>query len=741
NDGVADEDPGGDFMSGGAGQDYMEGNAGVDWMMGDDDNDDMLGGTGRINDDGPLGIDGRLDAGDFMAGGGGYDVMGGDNIVISRKLTDAGAWQLNTFNAGTVHNTRILRDVDSPDKGLVSGGDFMYGNAEDDLLYGQGGRDSMQGNEGDDFMEGNTDGDYMYGDADQDDMIGGTGEAILEDAGDDMYGGDGADVMLGDNGTIDRLLTNGLWQRTSYSPDTRADEGSAEAVTRSVSLFDVATVGTPPLTPNAALSGGDRMFGDAGRDRMWGQGNGAQLPTQQDPTDNVDNDRDGQTDEDGVWLAAGNGWLGDEMHGGDGVDDMEGNAGNDWMLGDAQQDDMIGGSSAGPDAQGKSVIGSNVRPRNVADGHDVMNGGGDDDVLLADNGRIGRDFSGSLWRRQTAAATSVPGPVDTGILASTYGPYDQAVRKTMMEKSPEGSGAWGHDWMRGDGGHDDMYGQLGNDYMEGNAGEDAMVGDLGLIVNRLEDGSRRADIRPQQPFIKDTIFEKDTLSRLVTLYAFTKGGGAEGNDIMLGGLDNDNMHGAAGNDIMNGNAGDDRLFGGDNTSVKGGAGVAGRDVMWGGADHDHLWGGYQDDYLDVNPRATDPAEWKLYGNMDNTASTPGFQGYAGIDYIYGGWDQDALQANLGNPGPVQGDRLMDWVGAYNVYYICSAAYGEYTITRSLAPGLAAFLQQMAGGDGATNTATATSSGFREVGLVFNNEAGKNSNPIHPDNPGHFTCDN
>ena len=72
------------------------------------------------------------------------------------------------------------------------------------------------------------------------------------------------------------------------------------------------------------------------------------------------------------------------------------------------------------------------------------------------------------------------------------------------------------------------------------------------------------------------------------------------------------------------------------------------------------------------------------------------------DYHYGGWDQDTLQANIGDNGPHIGDRLLDWGGSYNGYYLCPSTYGDWVSTRAIAPGLIAFLQQMSQGDGATD---------------------------------------
>jgi Ca2+-binding RTX toxin-like protein len=413
------------------------------------------------------------------------------------------------------------------------------------------------------------------------------------------------------------------------------------------------------------------------------------------------------------------------MRGGTGHDYMEGNHGSDWMFGNEDEDDLIGGNSAG-----NGIIGGAVGPKNLKDGHDIMNGDEDDDVMLSDNGTIKRAELSGQWQRINGAG------------------YNMVVRQTTMEKTAEVAAAFGNDFVLGGSGEDDMYGQGGNDYMEGNAGEDAMVGDLGLITNRLEDGSRTRTVQPQQPFLKDTIFTKDSLTRITELHATRSRDGAKtvtgafgGDDTMLGGDGNDSMHGGFGKDVMNGDgdsivsnnvltdpntatSDEDRLFGGDSD-----------DVIWGGRGHDHLYGGYGADHLDVKPRAmqgfaADPASWFTYGRVDN---------YAAIDYMYGGWDQDAMQANIGDAGPVPGDRLIDWVGAYNAYYLCPGLYGDYVATRALDPGMVEFLQALAEGDGALSPALNTSSGFQEVGMVFNNQAKSNSSPIHPDTPGHFTC--
>ena len=126
----------------------------------------------------------------------------------------------------------------------------------------------------------------------------------------------------------------------------------------------------------------------------------------------------------------------------------------------------------------------------------------------------------------------------------------------------------------------------------------------------------------------------------------------------------------------------------------------------------------------------DPLEWFAYASEENSQN---------IDYIYGGWGQDAMQADVGDTGPVPGDRLIDWAGAYNVYFLCPGLYGERVITRNHGPYIVAFLQNLAAGDGAVHVCTEGSSGFDEVAMVFSQDIAQNSHPHHPRNPGHFTC--
>jgi hypothetical protein len=101
-----------------------------------------------------------------------------------------------------------------------------------------------------------------------------------------------------------------------------------------------------------------------------------------------------------------------------------------------------------------------------------------------------------------------------------------------------------------------------------------------------------------------------------------------------------------------------------------------------------------------------------------------------------------MQANEGDNGAVEGDRLVDWSGSYNAYYLCPASYGAYVSTRQLSPSLVTYLQQQAEADGASDVTVgtrSTGSGFDELALVYQKDVKQNTKPAHPDTPAHFTC--
>jgi Ca2+-binding RTX toxin-like protein len=739
---------GNDLVEGEGGDDYLEGNSGVDTVNGGTGQDDMVGGSGR--DDGPhtppatfRRLANVLDEGDIMDGGADQDVMLGDNGSITRPGT--------TGLYGTIDRAIELYDVEkiggpavSPD---VSGDENpMVGGSGNDTMFGQGGNDRILAGDDEDYAEGNSGADTMYGGAGQDDLIGGgsandgiidadrVGDGLLD--GNDLIAGDatsdgdradegtalgnGADVTMGDNARVIKLSVGGAW---------KINEGTLD-IERSIVQFDVenANVAPAPVT----VHGDDLLYGNANDDVMRGQG-GA-----------------------------------DTMYGGAGDDDMEGNPDADLMYGQSGQDDMIGGS----------------RVANRRDSGDQMYGGPDADFQLGDNGDLVREVTGHGQYRKYVEAnpTTIVRTTtrfDVGGNPASFG------GDSMFGESGDDSqwGQDGNDTMRGGTENDDMFGELGADRMYGEAGQDAMLGDRGGLVDRLINGSP-GDPAPftisvtAPPAVAYTGFRSGTLDRRVDMRSdpnsqgtgfsaslLVKPGTTDGgDDFMLGGPGHDSLHGGAGNDIMNGESGGDILFGDD-----------GADVMWGGKGCDpaldgaaacprldfrgaqdqfvdYLFGGYGGpprsgnetaaDILDYRPRpGVDPAIWFEATSTGTGVPVADHQHHQGIDWIYGGWDRDVLQADTAGNGPNDGDRLIDWPGAYNLFTHCNSAYGGFNDVRELSPAMISFLEQLAYGLGAgptlTDVRTAAKSGFVDLAMVYTQDIKDNNGKAFSTTPGHF----
>ncbi len=433
----------------------------------------------------------------------------------------------------------------------------------------------------------------------------------------------------------------------------------------------------------------------------------------------------------------------------------------------------------------------------LRDAGDFVYGNGAQDFQLGDNGELLRllndagtsydvyaDYNPTTYKRQ-ANRFDVNAAADSGVFGNDY-----------LEGNDGDDYQWaqdGDDELHGNAHNDDMHGELGDDDMFGEAGEDAMLGDRGKITDDLIEADDPDD--PKQftittkspPFLTYTAFRPGTLHRSFDLLKDGDGdmdGDGDpvekpglrhgGSDYMRGGPDHDSMHGAFGDDLMNGDEFGDILYGDD-----------GSDVMWGGrgssdpgnADArgdndqfvDYLFGGHGGDpaknqgiitggadILDYRPRpgtnplaptegSPDPIEWFRITNTDDDTPSPSTRfnnnHHQGIDWIYGGWDRDVLQANVADNGPNPGDRLMDWNGAYNLYTHCNAAYGGYNDIRAHSPTMQNFLQQFAYATGAgaslEEVRTPGTSAYRELALVYPEDGKLNSGKAYPTTPGHF----
>jgi len=232
------------------------------------------------------------------------------------------------------------------------------------------------------------------------------------------------------------------------------------------------------------------------------------------------------------------------------------------------------------------------------------------------------------------------------------------------------------------------------------------------------------------------------ISKSVDLEPFDRGGA----DLLFGGLGNDSVHGGAGQDAISGaealpaiynspgpsglvfsgekfaafnysspfakiaahplnfdaaeSDGADKLFG-----------DPGNDWIVAGTGRDNLYGGPGNDLLN----ADDILE-------TSTADTPPLDG---PDIAFGGGGRDILISNATT------DRIVDWVGEFNNYYVPFSPFGQSTIIRQIGPNVPEFIYGLGKSDGADQTrigaglGTAARNGepFGELAVVLPGDAG------------------
>lgn len=771
-----------DTLNGGADDDHLEGNAGQDRIFGhskgstaSDGQDDLIGGSSSVSPsaDPPGGGDtaGSVDDGELeMEGNGAQDVLTGDNASQARTANGAGtAWVADPVTGGHLREV-VLFDTEETgaDLDAVSGDDLMAGNAANDRLFGEGGNDLAKGNAGQDLLEGNQGSDWLEGNDDADDLVGGSSVAAQPDDGDQLHGGAGPDVLTGDNACIVRKV-----EGVTFAPAAcRGGAGGATAFTyetyqlgidpqRGILLRDLASFVDAAAGPDV-LSGGEGVDVELGQDEA------------------------------------------DKVQGGPGDDYQQGNGAGDVLVGDAVPDQLAGlvplgadladdasaepqlSGPVAPDGQDDQIGGSNIAGHR--DTADIVYGDGEADFQLGDNGQLSRTITTgayAVYEERYAGETPPAGAVversaqrfDVGGPAAAFGGdtlyggdgLDPALSIGAADGDDSQWGQDGDDTLYGEDDDDDQYGELGADTMWGGDGEDAMVGDRGGIETRYVDGVG-VDPSPAQgsfdvnspPGIEWTAWAAHPLDRRVSLTherysttALTSDGlTAGGADQMRGGPGHDSMHGAFGNDLMNGDSGGDYLFGAD-----------GADVMWGGRGNpssdpalqdgpgidgeylDVLYGGFGShptaesgaDYLDYQPRpGQDPAPWgPMVADYEGIGAR---QHHQGTDWLYGGEGRDVLQSDLAANGPNDGDKLLDWAGAFNLYTACNDAYGGWNDVRKIDPANLAALEKLAWSLGAgtslTNVQDESSSGGREAAIVYTKDQKANSGKAFSTTPGH-----
>ncbi|MCU1590680.1 MAG: Conserved putative secreted protein [Frankiales bacterium] len=779
---------GDDVVHGNLANDYIEGNqnddtpayqaiAGQygDLLFGDEGEDDITGGSSQIATGSGANATGQPDSGDTISGGADADVIAGDNAILSKVLP--GATSADVSKRSGMSNQRNIQLLDLRTNTTLTGGnDLITGDDGVDVVFGQIGDDRLKGNAGDDYVEGGPGIDWVEGNDGDDDLVGGSSfvnggsgdtRSGLPDVGDRVFGGSGNDLMLGDNAIITRVapfndivsnrlvvkrhlelldLSNGAGGILTAAPDRSGDDqlsgGSGVDVIFGQDGSD-------------RISGGsedDYMEGNGGADRMWGD----RLLTDATVAPEVPTLI-------GAWPGAATA-----------APDLEG------VQGAAGQDDQLGGSSI----------------QSFRDADDRIFGDGAADFQLGDNGTVTRVLNPAgtaltyftTYNPTTVARIPVRFCTKNTTTTVTTCEVAGASGADYMEGNAGDDymfGQDGNDLMLGGTENDDMYGELGDDQMFGEDGEDAMIGDRGWITDtKVSSASAQVKVTTNGPaFFDYTGLRIGQLDRRVAMdkdvgnVALVHPGYSEGgNDQMRGGRGHDSMHGEQGDDLMNGDSGGDWLFGDD-----------GGDVMWGGKGSDnpatpnarnestgpnaavgiptdnlvdYLFGGYGgsetsvgaeftggSDILDWRPRPNvDPVIWFTMTNTGNglgqDADTTDNQHHQGIDWVYGGFDRDVLQGDVGKNGPDFGDRLMDWDGNFNLFSRCNSSYGDDGDIRQHSPAAQTFLQTLAYGSGAGPLLSEMAdpnrvpTGAHELAFVYPGDKGNNGKP-YPTSPGHF----
>jgi len=335
---------GDDLLFGDRGMDEIFGEGGVDEIRGGAENDLLVAGTGlgdqllgglgddRIfgSDDAPAGR-GTGATGDFVDGGAGNDriftfagideILGGtgDDVIhsgLGADFVDAGAGDDFVYagpgDGDTVFGREGLDEIYGSDDGgdTIDGGageDMIFGQGGGDLILGQGGadfidggagEDEIRGGDGDDVIVGGGWSDLIFGDAGDDDITGsadgddeiygGLGNDTIRalgsndfvDAGlgdDDVDGGAGDDLIYGDGG-VDALVGGADHDVIyGYRAQSPSDDGAADLI-----------YGDGGDGAERDTDGRDRLYGGAGPDELYGQGEDDFLDPGPGATDLVD---------------------------------------------------------------------------------------------------------------------------------------------------------------------------------------------------------------------------------------------------------------------------------------------------------------------------------------------------------------------------------------------------------------------------------------------------------------------
>lgn len=694
-----------DRISGGDAEDFAEGGPGRDWVEGNAGDDDLIGGSST-----PFGANtgattiGQLDDADVVWGGEGDDLVLGDNAIVSRvgemhELT----YRIGTTPLGEITDRRALQLLDlSGGNTLVapagrSGADYLSGQGGVDVILGQDGADRISGGSADDYVEGQGAGDTVFGD---DPLTGKVfGGPATEQPTDTLPGPDGwpgdpttgYDADAGVDGQDDLI---GGKSEAGFRDGDDTIHGNGE------SDFVLGDNGTAVR----------EILGEAGSltDRLYDLRYAA--------SDTVGRAKIRVADSDFTSTRFCDPQLAlCEREGASGGDFVYGDGGDDFLYGQ-DGDDSIWGGSEDDDIYGEL-------------GNDTLSGEAGDDAILGDRGGI-RDRYETGADTFNLSVTQVPkvsyegfspGSVTriTDLLHDVNG--DVFVGSGATERMPHnGRDEGGNDRIRGGLDDDSIHAGFGDDLANGDSGGDIVFGDDGADVlwggKGCDAQSDTVGTRPEC-FTADGTFDpaphRADGSAVPAVTDYLLGG--------KGGTSAESLEGANGSDIL-----DWRPRGSYDPEV---------------GCTSNAW---PVDLAPVGKKGVsttiDPCSWFEMTDIDDD-DVENNQHHQGIDWQYGGWDRDVLQGDEADNGPNEGDRLLDWNGAYNLYTHCNAAYGGFNDVRQHSPAWQAFLQRLAYGLGAgqaeSDATTEGTSAFVELALVYPSDKNHGTGKAYPATPGHF----
>jgi Ca2+-binding RTX toxin-like protein len=461
--------------------------------------------------------------------------LGGDDDIYGNGGADVamgGSGDDDVY--GDFYQGSFVRALD-PGKDVIlgDGGEMTFIDADVTMLRsiepGEGGADHIEGNDLDDILMGGFDGDEIFGET-----VAANLALTADRAGDD--------TILGDNGRLDWILPDdeilGRQDVVDHLTGTTVTLDPNAATLDRITTTDPTLGGDDVIygNGNSSLDAGDVIMGGTGSDTIRGD-TGDDVPDGVDGPDGKDlafgdhakmfptlptadaffvNNNFFSIDTNVADLGAG-----DVMYGNANNDILIGGQGDDVMFGGTDDDDMIGGHNIagsrdaadgeaahddldGLDAASVLAISPNVladlNPADVNEINDIMDGGDDDDVMAGDN---------AIIIRQPNAANGDP-------LASPR-------FRMLVEGGPA---------------H-----RLVSENVDGLADVD-----LGFEANVT------GDFQPHQEM---TLVRTVTLldhSELIEDAAVASPGDPRpfGNDVMAGGIDDDEMFGQLGDDIIQG---------------------------------------------------------------------------------------------------------------------------------------------------------------------------------------------